>query len=113
MTQYPIPEEMELIYPSPDPQLPVVAIDFDGVLAKSTWPSPELGDPDEDAIDMACHYFNLGCEILVFTARPPSHWPRIWRWLAVNGLDDVVYDVTNRKEPACLYFDDRAVKWPL
>ena len=100
-------------YPPHDPALPVVAIDFDGVLAKNTWPSPALGELDEDAKELVLHYFGLGCEVVVFTARPDSHHDRIRDWLAHHGLFVAVYEVTNRKPKACLYFDDRAVRWPL
>lgn len=100
-------------YPDHDPALPVVAIDFDGVLAENTWPSPELGKLDRDAWHLVRHYHDQGCEVIVFTARPESHHARIWRWLAGHGLGGMVYDVTNLKPKACAYFDDRAVRWPL
>ena len=102
-----------ILLPLHDPNHKVVAFDFDGVLAANTWPSPKLGLPDYDALDAVCHYFSAGCEVVVFTARPESHFPRIWKWLEEQGLEDVVYDVTGRKPQCCLYFDDRAVRWPL
>ena len=104
---------MAVNYPAHDPSLPVVAVDFDGVLASNTWPSPALGTLDLDAKDLVIHYFNEGCEVVVFTARPESHLGRIREWLAECGLFVCVYEVTNRKPKACLYFDDRAVRWPL
>ena len=101
------------LYPVHDPALPTVAVDFDGVLASSQWPSPALGEPDPAAFDLVRHYYEEGCEIIVFTARPESHHPRIRKWLEQHDLDYAIYDVTNRKPVACLYFDDRAVRWPL
>ena len=104
---------MAVNYPAHDPALPVVAVDFDGVLAKNTWPSPGLGRANFDALSMVIHYYDSDCEVVVFTARPDSHLERIWSWLDDNGIGDYVYDVTNKKPKACLYFDDRAVRWPL
>lgn len=100
-------------YPKHNPTLPVVAFDFDGVLAKSTWPSPRLGKPDPEAFAAMEHYFDLGCEIVVFTARPDEHLPEIRHWLRDYQMSSIVYEVTNRKPTASLYFDDRAVRWPL
>ena len=99
--------------PEHDPALPVVCFDLDGTLAADTWPSPRVGDPDEHALNALVHYHDQGCEVVVFTARPESHFPRIWRWLEDNLVAWAVYDVTNRKPVASLYFDDRAVRWPL
>lgn len=102
-----------MIYPDFDPALPVIAFDFDGVLAENTWPSPRLGLPEENAIKALTHYATEGCEIHVLTARPDSHFPRIWRWLECQQIDHLIYDVTSTKMAASLYFDDRAVRWPL
>ena len=100
-------------YPEHDPALPVVAFDFDGVLATNTWPSPRLGYPQRDAILALHHYAAEDCEIVIFTARPDEHLPRIRKWLEDQQISWLVYEVTNRKPKACLYFDDRAVRWPL
>lgn len=100
-------------YPSFDPALPVILVDFDGVLATNTWPSPTLGQPDEDAIRMVQHYAAEGCEVHVFTARPESHHQRIWAWLRGQQMDHLIYDVTRTKVAASAYFDDKAVRWPL
>ena len=100
-------------YPKHDPALPVVCLDFDGVVAGNTWPSPSVGELDPRALRMMEWYFDKGCEIIVQTARPESHFRRIWRWLEDLDIDYLVYDITNRKPRACLYFDDRAVRWPL
>lgn len=102
---------MAVNYPPHNPELPVVLVDFDGTLATNTWPSPRLGKPDQAAIELVYHYAAKGCEVQVFTARPPSHFPRIWRWLEDNGLYDCIYDVSNVKRQACLMFDDRAYNW--
>lgn len=104
---------MAVIFPPHNPDLPVVAFDLDGTLAENLWPSPSIGQADDKAIEAVIHYFDQGCEVIVFTARPESHFKFIWRWLEDVGLDGYVYDVTNRKTRAGLMFDDRAVRWPL
>lgn len=100
-------------YPAHDPALPVVVFDFDGVLADNRWPSPSLGNPDVNALKAIEHYCEQNCEVIILTARPESHFVRIWKWLRDFDIDWAVYDVTNRKPAASLYFDDRAVRWPL
>lgn len=100
-------------YPAFDPALPVVAFDFDGVLASNTWPSPRLGFAQREAILALQHYAEEGCEVHILTARPDSHFDRIWQWLRDQQIDHCVYDVSGRKMAASIYFDDRAVRWPL
>ena len=99
-------------YPEFAPDNPVVSIDFDGVLAENTWPDPRFGHEIPEGIRLVLHYYNEGCQINILTARPPSHWPRIWKWLDTKGLNGVVYDVSNIKQPACMYIDDRAWRFP-
>ena len=102
-----------MTYPPVDPELPVVCVDFDGVLAKSTWPSPTIGRSIQEGLDLVIHYHGEGAEVRILTARPESHWPHIWEWLDWVGLHGTVYDVSNVKVPACHYFDDRAWRFPL
>jgi hypothetical protein len=33
----------------------------------------------------------------------------VWKWLGDHGLDRLVDAVTDRKEPAFVYIDDRAI----
>lgn len=102
---------MAMRYPEHDPALPVVCFDFDGTLASDTWPSPRLGNLDLECATAMRFYRKQNCEIVVFTARPDEHLPWIRAWCDRHSLP--VYEVTNRKPKACLYFDDRAVRWPL
>lgn len=106
-------QEADVNYPEHNPMLPVITVDFDGMLAAPTWPSPHLGKADPDALALVRHYYDKGCEVHVLTARPDSHFPRIWRWLQDNGIEDYIYDVTGRKPVACAYWDDRAQLYPL
>ena len=86
----------------------VVAFDLDGTLAKNCWPDPGVGPLIPEIRDGVLHYLAEGCEVIVYTARPEAHWPRIWRWLKDEGLGNAIYDVTNRKRPDVgLTVDDR------
>ena len=89
----------------------VVAFDFDGTCATKTWPSPRLGDPIPEALE-AIRYYNLKkrCQVVIFTARPASHIPRIWEWVHRHNLQYYIYEVSNTKPVAGLYFDDHAVR---
>jgi len=102
-----------ITYPPHDPQLPVICVDLDGTLAESVWPSPAVGPLDLDALRLVQHYYEEGCEVHILTARPESHFPRIWKWLEKHAIDHMIYTVTNRKPVARWYFDDRSVAWPL
>ena len=84
-----------------------VAFDFDGTLAEPTWPSPVLGRALPGALEMIAHYFRLGYECIVYTARPASHRHAIGQWLFKYNLHEVIYDIVTDKPRAALYIDDR------
>lgn len=44
--------------------------------------------------------------VVILTTQPAE---RVWEWLKEHGLDQYVSDVTDRKPPAVVYVDDRAV----
>lgn len=85
-----------------------VLIDFDGVLATDTWPSPAVGEPIPKGIDILLHYAGKGYEVSIYTARPKEHLHSIHDFLWDNGLDKLVYEVICCKPRAWLYIDDRA-----
>lgn len=85
-----------------------VIFDFDGVLAKDTWPSPVVGETIPDGVELMKDYALMGYEICIYTARPESHKPLIWSWVDKEDLHDVVYDVICGKPSAWLYIDDRS-----
>lgn len=89
-------------------EISVVAIDLDNTLAEGTWPSPEVGEPISQGIELLKFYRSIGFEIVIHTARPQSHAFRIWQWLRDHGLDALVYDVVCGKPRADLYIDDKA-----
>ncbi|MGE3957175.1 MAG: hypothetical protein AB7H96_10695 [Vicinamibacterales bacterium] len=47
-----------------------------------------------------------GYEVVVFTTRHPDG---VWRWLREHELDSLVREVTDRKPPAHVFVDDRAI----
>jgi hypothetical protein len=83
-------------------------MDFDGLLAEGTWPSPRIGKPIGRGIAILIYYANQGREIIIHTARPESHKERIWAWLRMSSLQDHVYDVVCGKPVADIYIDDKA-----
>jgi len=89
-----------------------VAFDLDGTLAHSTWPSPEIGEPIQEGVDLLLHYVNLGYAVTLYTSRPSSHKEAIEEWLQAYNLRDKVYDVRTEKPLAGLYVDDRAWRPP-
>lgn len=98
--------------PKPGTGLQTIAFDLDGTLAEATWPNPWVGKPIKVAVDAAREYFEHGFEIIIYTARPPSHHEAIVQWLEDNELSDIIYDIVCGKPRAALYVDDRSVTFP-
>ena len=86
-----------------------IFIDFDGVLnTYNGWKGDEelfkpLADTKEFLKKLSQVY-----EVYVFTTRERGD---VCKWLIRYHLDDYIADVTNKKEPAYVYIDDRAVKF--
>jgi len=85
-----------------------VLIDLDGVLAEDTYPSPVIGDPIWAGLDLVEDFFKAGYEVVIHTARPVSHLPRIREWLEKYSLADTIYDIVCDKPQGWVYVDDRA-----
>ena len=87
---------------------PVVCVDLDGVLNTfDVWRSPEYFHPPRPgAREFLSRLNEAGYRVVIFTVR----W-REWveRWLEDNGLRQYVDEVTDKKRPAQVYLDDRAV----
>lgn len=89
-----------------------VAFDLDGTLAEDTWPSPHIGKPIKEGVDLLLFYaMKKKCSVVIYTARPASHKERIWAWVHQHNLQWWVYDVVTDKPIAGLYIDDRAVRF--
>ena len=86
----------------------IVCVDLDGVLNQfDGWKGAEYFHPPRPGAREVRQRLNeIGYEVVVFTVR----WkPHVEQWLAANGLAEFVASVTDRKPPAHVYVDDRAL----
>lgn len=86
----------------------VICIDLDGVLnVFDEWKGSEFFHPPRPGAAGFLERLNrAGFKVALFTVRW-HEWARAW--LEENGLSQYVEIVTNRKIPAHVYLDDRAV----
>lgn len=87
---------------------PTVCIDLDGVLNTfDEWRGPEyFHAPRAGAREFLQSLHEGGYRVVILTVRW-HEW--VTRWLQENGLAAFVDEVTDRKPPAHVYVDDRAV----
>ena len=87
---------------------PVVCVDLDGVLNLfDTWRHPEYFHPPRPgAREFLMRLHQAGYFVRIFTVRWVG-W--VEQWLAENDLAGYVDSVTDKKLPAQVYLDDRAV----
>src|ERR1043166_9339891 len=86
----------------------VVCVDLDGVLNQfDGWRGADYFHPPRPgARDFLEHLNARGYRVVVFTVR----WaPHVQEWLCRYGLETLVAEVTDRKPPAHVYVDDRAI----
>ena len=89
-------------------QKPVVCVDLDGVLnAFDGWKGADFFHPPRPGAREFLQLLNQrGYRVVVFTVR----WaPHVEEWLAKHGLAEFVSAVTDKKPPAHVYVDDRAI----
>lgn len=89
-------------------QKPVVCVDLDGVLnAFDGWRGADFFHPPRPGAREFLQLLNeRGYRVVVFTVR----WaPHVEAWLAEHGLAEFVSAVTDKKPPAHVYVDDRAI----
>lgn len=80
-------------------------VDFDGVLAQySGWKGPEELGPPLTKARSAMHLLAKDYTLVCFTTRDPQY---VEPWLKRHGFPHM--RVTNRKDPAYLQIDDRAI----
>ena len=93
---------------SAEENAPVVCVDLDGVLNTfDEWRGSEYFHPPRaGAAEFLRKLNNAGYRVVVFTVRYHG-W--VEKWLAEHGLAEQVSAVTDRKPPAHVYLDDRAV----
>jgi hypothetical protein len=91
-----------------NPAVPIVCVDLNGVLDEYTgWKTPGHFDPPRaGAADFLEALARLGFDVVVFTTRHPAG---VRAWLRRHGLMRHVGAITNRKPPAHVFVDDRAV----
>lgn len=87
---------------------PVVCVDLDGVLNLfDEWKgSDHFHPPRPGAAKFLQRLQDAGYRVVVFTVR---YAPWVEKWLDDQGLSRYVDEVTDRKPPAHVYVDDRAV----
>lgn len=87
---------------------PVVCVDLDGVLnSYDGWKGADYFHPPRPGAREFLRCLNaLGYRVVVFTVR----WaPHVEEWLMRHDLAAFVSEVTDRKPPAHVYVDDRAI----
>lgn len=84
-----------------------VCIDLNGVLDQYTgWKGEGHMDPPRPGAERFLSELSRDYKVVIFTTQPAE---RVWKWMREYGLDQYVSDVTDRKPPALVYVDDRAV----
>lgn len=94
-----------------------IAIDFDGVLSDyAGWKgySAPFDPPVEGAIQAIRDYQDAGYDVCIYTTRAdsPDQIVRLQQWLRVHTLEKKRVNkikITDRKPPAIVYIDDRAI----
>ncbi|WP_426417003.1 hypothetical protein [Aestuariirhabdus sp. LZHN29] len=90
-----------------------IGVDLDGTLAHyDHWRGPaHVGKPIEPMLRRVKAWIQQGEDVRIFTARAsvPEYIPPVKRWLAEQGLGDLI--VTNQKDFAMVQlWDDRCVQ---
>jgi hypothetical protein len=91
-----------------DDERPIVCVDFNGVLdAYTGWKGPAHFDPPRPGARAFLEALrDRGYRIVIFTTRFEDD---VRRWARAHGLDELISAVTDRKLPAHVFVDDRAV----
>lgn len=84
-----------------------VCVDLNGVLDMySGWKGEGHMDPPRPGAELFLAELAEDYRVVILTTQPAE---RVWEWLREYGLDRWVDEVTDRKPPAVVYVDDRAV----
>lgn len=99
-----------------------IAIDFDGVIHKSSkgfYDGTVYDEPVEGTID-AIKYLSTKYKIVIFTAKAKSDRPLVngktgvelvWEWLEKYNLSQYITEITSEKPRAVAYIDDRGIRF--
>ena len=63
-----------------------IGVDLDGTLAEFIWPDPGIGPIKLGAKEAMQKLIDNGFKVIVYTARPWSHYEAIEKWCIDNGL---------------------------
>ena len=102
-----------------------IAIDFDGVIHKSSkgFYDGTIYDEPVEGVKKGLEYLSKSCKLVVYTCKANPKRPLIngktgpeliWDWLEKYGLKSCVKDITYDKINALYYIDDKAItfkKW--
>ena len=99
-----------------------IAIDFDGVIHKSSkgfYDGTVYDEPVEGTID-SIKYLSTKYKIIIFTAKAKSDRPLVngktgvelvWEWLEKYNLSQYIVEITSEKPRAVAYIDDRGIRF--
>ena len=103
----------------PDYTMPVISIDFDGVIVEDKW--PEIGDPIPGAIETINEWYDAGYWIIINSCRDSGkEWRDMFDWLrseiSFHEINDNLdwridkYATNPRKIGADIYIDDHNIE---
>jgi len=72
----------------------------------SGWLGEDHVDPARPGAKEFLERLSRQYRVIIFTTQPAE---KVWNWLKENGMAEYVAEVTDRKPPAVVYIDDRAV----
>ena len=91
----------------------VIALDWDGTLIDHppniSFTETLTYGPIPGAVKVLNYLANSGIEFYVLTARGDHELERIKKWIKRHGFPKM--EVTNKKRPATMFVDDRAVRF--
>lgn len=101
---------VKLTMPKPfEPNSRTVCVDWNGVLDMYTgWREGKVYPPRPGALPFLYELKRLGYRVVVLSSQSPIF---IKNWLKKNGMLEYVDEVTDRKVPAIVYIDDRAIRF--
>lgn len=100
-----------------------IAIDFDGVIHKSSkgfYDGTAYDEPVEGALEAIKKFHDLGFTIVVFTGKAKSDRPKVngktgeelvKEWLDKYNVSQYVKEITSEKPRALIYIDDRGYRF--
>jgi selenocysteine lyase/cysteine desulfurase len=103
-------ERGDVLLPPADPPARRACVDLNGVLDEYRgWRGPRHWDPPRPGAGAFLRGLReRGWHVTVFTTR---YYRDAWAWLLQHGLADLVDEVTDRKPPADVFVDDRALRF--